>query len=96
MSAHQHISSPVIQGSTPRNPRVTVAQLFLRAVQRWQRSRAIAALHLLDDRQLEDIGITRNDIPRIAEGLFESSARGQAESSAKATPPVGRKFREAA
>jgi uncharacterized protein YjiS (DUF1127 family) len=49
---------------------VTVAGLLLRALQRRQRRRAAAALHNLDDRLLEDIGITRNDIPRIVERLF--------------------------
>jgi uncharacterized protein YjiS (DUF1127 family) len=81
MSAHEHISSPIMQGSAPRNPRITVAQLFLRAVQRWQKSRATAALQLLDDRQLEDIGITRNDIPRVAEGLFPPKRQASSQPS---------------
>ena len=46
-----------------RTPRVTVAQLFLRAVRRWQSNRAINELSRLDDRQLEDIGISRNRYP---------------------------------
>ena len=57
-------------GASERRPRITVAQLFLRAVSRWQRRRAIKELSRLDNRQLEDIGISRNDIPRVVEGLF--------------------------
>ena len=51
----------------------TVAGLFSRAVKRWHRSQAAAALHRLDDRQLEDIGISRNDIPRVVAGLVPSN-----------------------
>ena len=51
-------------------PRVTVSQLFLRAVRRWQSNRAMDELSRLDDRQLGDIGISRNDIPRVVAGLF--------------------------
>lgn len=47
----------------------TVAGLVSRAVERWHRNQAAAALHRLDDRQLEDIGISRNDIPRVVAGL---------------------------
>ena len=64
-----------IQGSTKSNkaerlPRNTVARLVLRAIRRWQRNRAITELSRLDDRQLEDIGIARNEIPRVEEGLI--------------------------
>ena len=69
MSAFEH-SSSTREISGHHTPRVTVAQLFLRAVRRWQRARAINELGRLNDRQLEDIGITRNDIPRVVEGLF--------------------------
>lgn len=96
MSVHEHPSSTVRLTPVRRTPRVTVAQLFLRAVQRWQRSRAIAALQRLNDRQLEDIGITRNDIPRVVEGLFEPSGRGHARSSAEVPPPTSTPLREAA
>ena len=53
-----------------KRPRLTVAQLFLRAARRWQRNRAFNALSQLSDRQLEDIGVSRNDIPRVVEGMF--------------------------
>lgn len=69
MSAVEHPSE--LAGAMPvtGRPRSTLLQLFLRAVRRWQRSRAINQLAQLDDRQLEDIGIARNDIPRVAERL---------------------------
>ena len=71
MSAYEHSSTQVRQDLTLRSPRVMVAGLLSRALQRRQRRRAAAALHNLDDRLLEDIGITRNDIPRIVERLFD-------------------------
>lgn len=70
MSAYEHSSSQVRQDPSLRSPRVTVAGFLVRALQRRQRRRAAAALQNLDDRLLEDIGITRNDIPRIVERLF--------------------------
>ena len=53
--------------------RATVADLISRATQRWHRGQAAAALHRLDDRQLEDIGISRNDIPHVVAGLVPSN-----------------------
>ena len=70
MSVFEHSSSSAREISGHRTPRVTVAQLFLRAVRRWQRSRAINELGRLNDGQLKDIGISRNDIPRVVDGLF--------------------------
>ncbi|MEY9195995.1 DUF1127 domain-containing protein [Sinorhizobium americanum] len=70
MSAHEHSPTQARRDPTLRSLGVTVAGFFLRALQRRQRRRAAAALHNLDDRLLEDIGITRNDIPRIVERLF--------------------------
>ena len=72
MSAIKHTSASIMSNEAGRAPRITVAQLFLRAIQRWQRNRAINELSLLDDRQLDDIGISRNDIPRVVEGLFSA------------------------
>lgn len=40
-----------------------------------QRARAIRTLRNLDDRQLEDIGISRNDIPMIVEGIINIPER---------------------
>ncbi len=70
MSVHQHPSSAIRSERAERKLRVTVAQFFLRGVRRWQRSRAINALGRLNDSQLEDIGVSRNDIPRVVAGLF--------------------------
>lgn len=70
MSAFENTSPSTMTDKAWRTPRITVAQLFLRAIRRWQRSRAINELSLLDDRQLNDIGISRNDIPRVVKGLF--------------------------
>ena len=72
MSATEHLSRTAHPTPASRTPRVTVAQLFLMAVRRWQRNRALNDLRRLDDRQLDDIGISRNDIPRVVEGLFPS------------------------
>jgi uncharacterized protein YjiS (DUF1127 family) len=51
----------------------TVAGLVSRAMKRWHRGRAAAALYRLDDRQLEDIGIARNDIPHVVAGLVPAN-----------------------
>ncbi|MBX3532476.1 MAG: DUF1127 domain-containing protein [Rhizobiaceae bacterium] len=87
MSAIEYAAAPASEIAI-RKPRITVAQLVLRAVRRWQRSRAINELSLLDDRQLEDIGVSRNDIPRVVDGLFgpdeiRSKARPQAPAAAE-------------
>jgi uncharacterized protein YjiS (DUF1127 family) len=70
MSAIEITSASATVNTAAGKPRTTVAQLFLRAVLRWQRNRASNELWRLDDRQLEDIGISRNDIPRVVEGLI--------------------------
>jgi uncharacterized protein YjiS (DUF1127 family) len=66
-----------------RKPRSALARLFLRAIHSWQRNRAINELSRLDNRQLEDIGISRSDIPRIVEGHFSAG-----EADAKPAPKV--------
>ncbi|TGT72338.1 MULTISPECIES: DUF1127 domain-containing protein [unclassified Mesorhizobium] len=66
--------------------------MFLRAVQRWQRHRAMAALAGLDDRTLEDIGIARSEIPQLAESFFRPSEHGR-WSPLATRPPVDRQFR---
>ena len=70
MSAIEHTTTTIHRTPASRTPRVTVAQLFLRAVRRWQTNRAIAELSRLDDRQLEDVGISRNDIPMVVAGIL--------------------------
>ena len=61
--------------------RWTVAGLVSRAVRRWHRRKAAAVLHRLDDSQLEDIGISRNDIPRVVASLVTSDVERSLESS---------------
>lgn len=72
MSDHSIVqpSDPKRGDGARQGPRVTVLQLFFRAMQRWQRRRATANLQGLTDGQLADIGLSRNDIPRVVEGLI--------------------------
>lgn len=86
MSIHQHPSTASRTDSARRKPRVTVAQLILRAVQRWQRRRAIAELQRLGDRQLHDIGLARSEIPSAVEGLFHR----REDTSRRYSPPAPR------
>ncbi|HEX2020522.1 MAG TPA: DUF1127 domain-containing protein [Aurantimonas sp.] len=59
-----------------RRPFWTGAKSILkRAFKRWQRGRAERALHLLDDHQLADIGIARNDIARAVDEVLERPGR---------------------
>lgn len=74
--------SPAQRGSRWRGSVKTLGRLFLLGVQRWQRQKAIAQFQRLDDWQLEDIGISRNDIPRIVDGLFSSKDHATVQSSA--------------
>lgn len=53
-----------------RRPRSALGRLLLRGLRRWQRQRAMDELQAMDDRDLWDIGLTRNDIPRAVEGPF--------------------------
>ena len=72
VSVIEHPSITAHRAPASRTPRVTVAQLALRAVRSWQRNRAINEFSRLDDRQLTDIGISRIDIPRVVAGLLPS------------------------
>lgn len=81
--------------SSPRPSfRATLAGLISRALVRWHRGQAAAALHRLDDRQLEDIGISRNDIPRIAAGLIPTVAEASGQDTQISVHPT--RFRKAA
>lgn len=69
MSIHQQPLNSILL-NTPRPSRwPVVSSFFAQVSHRWQRGAAIRALEMLDDRLLEDIGIARNEIPRIAGGL---------------------------
>ncbi|MBP0438006.1 DUF1127 domain-containing protein [Tianweitania sediminis] len=54
-------------------------------MERWHRGQAAAALHRLDDRQLEDIGISRNDIPHVVAGLVPSNIETSSQDARTAT-----------
>ncbi len=70
MSATTRMPASKPTHHSQKRPRLTFARLFLRAARRWQRNRAFNALSQLSDRQLEDIGVSRNDIPRVVKGMF--------------------------
>ena len=70
MSIHRYPSNPVPQDQTRRPVRMTAAQRLLRAIRRWQHSRAVAALQAMPDMYLENIGLARADIPRTVDGIF--------------------------
>jgi uncharacterized protein YjiS (DUF1127 family) len=70
VSAIEHSSGTAHHTNTSHRPRVGITQLLRRAIRRWQTNRAMNELSRLHDRQLEDIGISRNDIPRVVAGLF--------------------------
>lgn len=63
---------------------------ILLGLRRWQRQKAIAQLRQLDDRQLADIGISRNDIPLVVDGMI-SSPYGR---KTPAEPPRGPRMDE--
>lgn len=86
MSVIEHPSTTAHRIPASRTPRVTVAQLFLRAVRRWQSNRAVNELSRLDDRQLEDIGISRNDIPRVVAGLVGPEELPLMDRATESTP----------
>lgn len=49
--------------------RSSLVGLVPRVVERWRRHQTAATLRRLDDRQLEDIGMSRNDILYVAAAL---------------------------
>jgi uncharacterized protein YjiS (DUF1127 family) len=75
---HQPLNA-VLANTSSQSRWTAVSSFFAQGFRRWQRVRAIRALEMLDDRLLEDIGIARNEIPRIAEGLLGMSDDSIAE-----------------
>lgn len=53
-----------------RRQRSAFARMIVCGFARWQRCKVMDQLQALDDRELWDIGLSRNDIPRAVEGLF--------------------------
>ncbi|WP_367717112.1 DUF1127 domain-containing protein [Nitratireductor sp. GISD-1A_MAKvit] len=50
-------------------------RLAQKAVRNWQRRRMIAALRAMDDSLLDDIGVSRNEIPRIVNDFDDRELR---------------------
>lgn len=67
--APDHLEHTMFERDNHR-PRSAFVRLFVRGLHRWQRQRAVDQLQAMDDGELWDIGLTRNDIPRAVEGLF--------------------------
>ena len=86
MSAFEHSSTASRHIPAARKLRVTVAQLFLKAVLHWQRSRAIRELHRLSDEQLNDIGISRGNISGVVDGLFSREEIRAVDQEPSSTP----------
>ncbi|WP_348524426.1 DUF1127 domain-containing protein [Paracoccus sp. R12_2] len=65
-----HFSST--RTTNQRNRTSRVLRHWLRnAFRRWQRRKMIEALRRMDDRMLRDIGIDRNEIPRVVNGFTD-------------------------
>ena len=54
--------------------RARLTNLTSRVVERWRHSQTIATLSRLDARQLEDIGMSRNDILHVSAGHLSSGS----------------------
>ncbi|HLB81305.1 MAG TPA: DUF1127 domain-containing protein [Dongiaceae bacterium] len=64
------------------------------AVRRWRRRRAaLYALMALDDRTLNDIGLSRAEIPRVVDDLLRSPARDRAPVPAETGAVKAAEFR---
>jgi uncharacterized protein YjiS (DUF1127 family) len=71
-----HRKLPALLGHAAGQTASTVAGIFRRVIAlRVQRSTAVT-LNALDDRMLRDIGMTREDIPRVARDMSVRAARG--------------------
>lgn len=76
MSVQEHQVN-IAQNTPARRslPAIHIVRHLLGGIQRWQRNRARVALEQLDDRQLAEVGIARNDIPWAVQQLFRSNQR---------------------
>ena len=75
--------------------REAVARVWNRVAKLRRQAQAVAELRRLDDRQLKDIGIARDDIPCLVAGLVEHRAK-TAEQHVTISRPVTVEFRKAA
>lgn len=68
----------------------SLARIIQDSLKEWQRQKAIAELRRLDDRMLNDIGICRNDIPQIVDGLFAEPSKAAGPAELTAVKKLGR------
>lgn len=68
-----HLNTQMHNPASRRNRANEKSGLFrrwiLKTIRSWKRRRMITALEQLDDRTLADIGVRRNDIPRVVDGF---------------------------
>jgi uncharacterized protein YjiS (DUF1127 family) len=72
-AAHDHHRRPLSLDRARR----AFGRHLTSAFRRWQRNRTIAALQSLDDWMLDNIGITRAEIPRVAAEVVGNSLPSQ-------------------
>lgn len=66
-----------------------IVRTVVQPVRRWhKRKKAIDELHRLDERMLADIGIARNEITRVVDGMISRDAGAYAQ-----LPPSAQKLR---
>ncbi len=82
MSNQENKQTPITPALGCNGGRIfaSIARHILVGLRRWQRERAISELRRLDDRMLNDIGICRNDIPRVVDGLFSRPSKASTPS----------------
>ncbi|WP_188854783.1 DUF1127 domain-containing protein [Aureimonas glaciei] len=86
MHIHSKNLNSAVASRPGRSGLVALSSFFAQGFRRWQKRRVIETLQQLSDRQLEDIGIARNEIPRVAEGLFARAGDSRHASSGSSGP----------
>ena len=76
MTMYQHPENAARENVTQRRTRMSAGQRLRQMIQRWQRGRAMSALHALPGRYLAHIGLAPADIARTVEGFFAREAAG--------------------
>ncbi|WP_099868226.1 DUF1127 domain-containing protein [Pararhizobium haloflavum] len=74
-----HLPKPGPETLSSRNPegkrsRTSYRRVLIAAIRSWRQKKAIAIIQSLDDRQLDDIGIKRVEIPWAVAELFHSKS----------------------